>query len=96
MKNRPKKKRWNRGGTLLRPCFFIFLARTTFVLVYLPEAKNSGQDAILYFLSNFGRFTYFFVEFERCSYFFVIFWEIVGKDAILGDLGGIFGVNFYF
>ena len=78
---------------------FIFLARTTFVLVSLPEANNSGQDSILGYLGtilpNFGRFTQFFVEFERFSYFFV-FWEIVGKDAILGDLGGIFGVNFYF
>ena len=27
------------------PCFFIFLARTTFVLESLPEAKNPGQDA---------------------------------------------------
>ena len=28
------------------PCFSIFLARTTFVLESLPEAKNPGQDAI--------------------------------------------------
>ena len=29
------------------PCFYNFLARTTFVLVSLLEAKNPGQDAFL-------------------------------------------------
>ena len=29
------------------PCFFNFLARTTFVLESLPEAENPGRDAIL-------------------------------------------------
>ena len=33
------------------PCFFNFLARTTFVLESLPEAKNPGQDAFLGILS---------------------------------------------
>ena len=34
------------------PCFSNFLARTTFVLVSLPEAKNPGQDAFLGILSS--------------------------------------------
>ena len=34
------------------PCFSNFLARTTFVLESLPEAKNPGQDAI------FGDFVF--------------------------------------
>ena len=34
------------------PCFSHFLARTTFVLESLPEAKNPGQDAI------FGDFVF--------------------------------------
>ena len=29
------------------PCISNFLARTTFVLESLPEAKNPGQDAII-------------------------------------------------
>ena len=33
------------------PCFSNFLARTTFILVSLPEAKNPGQDAFLGILS---------------------------------------------
>ena len=35
-----------RPGVEPSPCFSIFLARTTFVLESLPEAKNPGQDAI--------------------------------------------------
>ena len=35
-----------RAGVLPSPCFSNFLARTTFVLESLPEAKNPGQDAI--------------------------------------------------
>ena len=39
------------------PCFSYFLARTTFVLESLREAKNPGQDAFFgdlrTFLSNF-------------------------------------------
>ena len=35
------------SGMLLFPCFSKFLARTTFVLESLSEAKNLGQDAIL-------------------------------------------------
>ena len=34
------------AGVLPRPCFPKILARTTFVLESLPEAKNPGQDAI--------------------------------------------------
>ena len=34
------------------PCFPIFLARTTFVLESLPEAKNPGQDASSSSLQN--------------------------------------------
>ena len=34
------------AGVELSPCFSIFLARTTFVLESLPEAKSPGQDAI--------------------------------------------------
>ena len=34
------------SGVEPSPCFSIFLARTTFVLESLPEAKNPGQDAI--------------------------------------------------
>ena len=34
-----------RAGLLPSPCFYNFLARTTFVLESLPEAKNPGQDA---------------------------------------------------
>ena len=34
-----------RTGVLPSPCFPNFLARTTFVLESLPEAKNPGQDA---------------------------------------------------
>ena len=42
----------NADSTLLAgvppsPCFPIFLARTTFVLESLLEAKNPGQDAFL-------------------------------------------------
>ena len=33
------------AGVLPSPCFSNFLARTTFVLESLPEAKNPGQDA---------------------------------------------------
>ena len=33
-------------GVLPSPCFPNFLARTTFVLESLPEAKNPGQDAV--------------------------------------------------
>ena len=36
----------SRAGVEPIPCFSIFLARTTFVLESLPEAKNPGQDAI--------------------------------------------------
>ena len=34
-------------GVVLRPCFSKILARTTFVLESLSEAKNPGQDAFL-------------------------------------------------
>ena len=34
------------SGVELGPCFSKILARTTFVLVSLPEAENPGQDAI--------------------------------------------------
>ena len=34
------------AGVLQRPCFPKILARTTFVLESLLEAKNPGQDAI--------------------------------------------------
>ena len=40
------------------PCFPIFLARTTFVLESLPEAKNPGQDTFLgdfVFNSSYSR-----------------------------------------
>ena len=47
-------------GVLPSPCFSIFLARTTFVLESLPEAKNPGQDAIfedfVFNSSNRGRY----------------------------------------
>ena len=39
------------AGVLPSPCFSNFLARTTFVLESLPEAKNPGQDAFLGILS---------------------------------------------
>ena len=39
-------------GVVPSPCFSNFLARTTFVLESLPEAKNPGQDAI------FGDFVF--------------------------------------
>ena len=35
-------------GVLPSPCFPNFLARTTFVLESLPEAKNPGQDAFFW------------------------------------------------
>ena len=35
------------SGVVLGPCFSKILARTTFVLIFLPEAKNTSQDAIL-------------------------------------------------
>ena len=38
-------------GVLPSPCFPNFLARTTFVLESLPEARNPGQDAFLEILS---------------------------------------------
>ena len=41
-----------RPGVPPSPCFSKILARTTFVLVSLPEAKNPGQDAI------FGDFVF--------------------------------------
>ena len=48
------------------PCFSNFLARTTFVLESLREAKNPGQDAFFWdlrsFLSNFWGFTHFIVD----------------------------------
>ena len=40
------------SGVPPSPCFSNFLARTTFVLESLPEAKNPGQDAI------FGDFVF--------------------------------------
>ena len=40
------------SGVEPSPCFSNFLARTTFVLESLPEAKNPGQDAI------FGDFVF--------------------------------------
>ena len=40
------------AGVVPSPCFSYFLARTTFVLESLPEAKNPGQDAI------FGDFVF--------------------------------------
>ena len=40
------------SGLLPSPCFYNFLARTTFVLESLPEAKNPGQDAF------FGDFVF--------------------------------------
>ena len=39
------------SGVEPSPCFSNFLARTTFVLESLPEAKNPGQDAFLGILS---------------------------------------------
>ena len=39
------------AGVEPSPCFSNFLARTTFILVSLPEAKNPGQDAFLGILS---------------------------------------------
>ena len=42
----------NETGVVPSPCFSNFLARTTFVLESLPEAKNPGQDAI------FGDFVF--------------------------------------
>ena len=47
-----------RSGVPPSPCFPIFLARTTFVLESLPEAKNPGQDAFLgdfVFNSSYSR-----------------------------------------
>ena len=41
----------NNAGVEPSPCFSNFLARTTFVLQSLPEAKNPGQDAFLGILS---------------------------------------------
>ena len=53
------------AGMLLCPCFSKFLARTTFVLESLPEAKNLSQDIIL------GDLCTLFVKF--CDTFFVEF-----------------------
>ena len=39
------------AGVELRPCFSKILARTTFVLESLSEAKNPGQDAFWEILS---------------------------------------------
>ena len=39
------------AGVEPSPCFSNFLARTTFVLESLPEARNPGQDAFLGILS---------------------------------------------
>ena len=39
------------SGVLPSPCFSNFLARTTFILESLPEAKNPGQDAFWGILS---------------------------------------------
>ena len=47
-----------KAGVPPSPCFPIFLARTTFVLESLPEAKNPGQDAFLgdfVFNSSYSR-----------------------------------------
>ena len=41
----------NGSGVLPSPCFPNFLARTTFVLESLSEAKNPGQDAFWGILS---------------------------------------------
>ena len=41
-----------KSGVEPSPCFSNFLARTTFVLESLPEAKNPGQGAI------FGDFVF--------------------------------------
>ena len=43
--------RCHHAGLLPSPCFSNFLARTTFVLESLPEAKNPGQDSFLGILS---------------------------------------------
>ena len=40
--------RYQVTGLLPSPCFYNFLARTTFVLESLPEAKNPGQDAFFW------------------------------------------------
>ena len=54
------------AGVEPSPCFSNFLARTTFVLESLREAKNPGQDAFFWdlrsFLSNFWGFTHFIVD----------------------------------
>ena len=54
------------SGLQPSPCFSNFLARTTFVLESLREAKNPGQDAFFWdlrsFLSNFWGFTHFIVD----------------------------------
>ena len=44
-------KRRGGAGVEPSPCFSNFLARTTFVLESLPEAKNPGQDVFLGILS---------------------------------------------
>merc|ERR1712083_892156 len=49
---------YTKSGVPPSPCFPIFLARTTFVLESLPEAKNPGQDAFLgdfVFNSSYSR-----------------------------------------
>ena len=47
-KNYNGKKFVLQTGLLPSPCFYNFLARTTFVLESLPEAKNPGQDAFFW------------------------------------------------
>ena len=60
------------AGVVPSPCFSNFLARTTFVLESLREAKNPGQDAFFWdlrtcdlrtFLLIFWGFMHFFVDF---------------------------------
>ena len=73
------------------PCFSNFLARTTFVLESLREAKNPGQDAFFgdlrTFLSNFWGFVHFFVDFLEIYALFVDFFGIYALFCrTFGDL----------
>ena len=64
-------------GVLPSPCFPNFLARTTFVLKSLPEAKNPGQDAFFVdFVLNSSNSSYYSLLAFRsvCEHLSVLTW----------------------
>ena len=66
------------SGLLPSPCFSNFLARTTFVLESLLEAKNPGQDAFLGILSLALEITLVITA------YLIIVWFVFTNDNFFG------------